>query len=178
MSRSPHCLDNRITDFGEVVNLTRRPHSAPSPSPKEDSWYSFQRYSTLYTNKYYDRHDYKFGVFDGFAHFKPSRIWKMFFRMASVYAMLLRMGALMCARLGLRTFEGFHLYSTFFHISYLVNMKITSKKIWALQMFTHKNKMTIFLANNSNSIIYGDHLWGKTLLTYSVSLVRKRTIPA
>jgi hypothetical protein len=33
----PHFLDNRLTDGGEVVNLTRR-----SPfTPQEDSWYSF-----------------------------------------------------------------------------------------------------------------------------------------
>jgi hypothetical protein len=27
MSRIPHCLDNRLTDGGEVVSLTTRPHS-------------------------------------------------------------------------------------------------------------------------------------------------------
>jgi hypothetical protein len=36
-SRLPHCLDNRLTDGGEVVSLTRRPPFAP----QEDSWYSF-----------------------------------------------------------------------------------------------------------------------------------------
>jgi hypothetical protein len=36
-SRLPHILDNRFTDGGEVVSLTRRPLF----SPLEDSWYSF-----------------------------------------------------------------------------------------------------------------------------------------
>jgi hypothetical protein len=36
-SRLPHFLDNRLTDDGEVVNLTRRPPF----TPKEDSWCSF-----------------------------------------------------------------------------------------------------------------------------------------
>jgi hypothetical protein len=36
-SRLPHFLDNRLTDGGEVVSLTRRP---PFTS-QEDSWYSF-----------------------------------------------------------------------------------------------------------------------------------------
>jgi hypothetical protein len=35
-SRLPHFLDNRLTDGGEVVSLTRR----PSFTPQEDSWYS------------------------------------------------------------------------------------------------------------------------------------------
>jgi hypothetical protein len=36
-SNLPHFLDNRLTDGGEVVSLTRR-----SPfTPQEDSWYSF-----------------------------------------------------------------------------------------------------------------------------------------
>jgi hypothetical protein len=33
----PHFLDDRLTDGGEVVSLTRR----PSFTPQEDSWYSF-----------------------------------------------------------------------------------------------------------------------------------------
>jgi hypothetical protein len=37
MSRLPHFLDNRLTDGGEVVSLTRRPPFIP----QEDSWYSF-----------------------------------------------------------------------------------------------------------------------------------------
>jgi hypothetical protein len=37
-SRSPHFLDNRLTDDGEVVSLTRRPAALYS---QEDSWYSF-----------------------------------------------------------------------------------------------------------------------------------------
>jgi hypothetical protein len=36
-SRIPHFLDNRLTDDGEVVSLTRRPPF----TPQEDSWYSF-----------------------------------------------------------------------------------------------------------------------------------------
>jgi hypothetical protein len=32
-----HFLDNRLTDSGEVVSLTRRPPFIP----QEDSWYSF-----------------------------------------------------------------------------------------------------------------------------------------
>jgi hypothetical protein len=36
-SRLLHFLDNRLTDGGEVVSITRR----PSFTPKEDSWYSF-----------------------------------------------------------------------------------------------------------------------------------------
>jgi hypothetical protein len=36
-SRLPHFLDNRLTDGGRVVSLTRRP---PFTS-QEDSWYSF-----------------------------------------------------------------------------------------------------------------------------------------
>jgi hypothetical protein len=36
-SRLPHCLDNRLTDGGEV-SLTRQPASL---YPQEDSWYSF-----------------------------------------------------------------------------------------------------------------------------------------
>jgi hypothetical protein len=36
-SRLPHFLDNWLTDGGEVVSLTRRPHLYP----QEDSWYSF-----------------------------------------------------------------------------------------------------------------------------------------
>jgi hypothetical protein len=36
-SRFPHLLDNRLTDGGEVVSLTRQ-----TPLyPQEDSWYSF-----------------------------------------------------------------------------------------------------------------------------------------
>jgi hypothetical protein len=37
MLRVPHYLDNRITDGGEVVSLTRRPPF----TPQDDSWYSF-----------------------------------------------------------------------------------------------------------------------------------------
>jgi hypothetical protein len=37
-SRLPHLLDNRLTDGGEVVSLTRRPAAL---YPQEDSWYSF-----------------------------------------------------------------------------------------------------------------------------------------
>jgi hypothetical protein len=37
MSRIPHFLDNRLTDGGEIVSLTRRPNLYPI----EDSWYSF-----------------------------------------------------------------------------------------------------------------------------------------
>jgi hypothetical protein len=36
-SRLPHFLENRFTDGGEVVRLTRRPPF----TPHEDSWYSF-----------------------------------------------------------------------------------------------------------------------------------------
>jgi hypothetical protein len=36
-SRLPHFLDNRLTDGGEVVSLTRRPLFIT----QEDSWYSF-----------------------------------------------------------------------------------------------------------------------------------------
>jgi hypothetical protein len=36
-SRLPYLLDNRLTDGGKVVGLTRR---APF-TPQEDSWYSF-----------------------------------------------------------------------------------------------------------------------------------------
>jgi hypothetical protein len=36
-SRFPHFLDNRLTDGGEVVRITRRPPF----TPQEDSWYSF-----------------------------------------------------------------------------------------------------------------------------------------
>jgi hypothetical protein len=35
--RVPHCLNNRLTDGGKVVNLTPR----PTFTPQEDSWYSF-----------------------------------------------------------------------------------------------------------------------------------------
>jgi hypothetical protein len=35
--RHPHFLDNRLTDGGEVVSLTRRPRF----TPQEYSWYSF-----------------------------------------------------------------------------------------------------------------------------------------
>jgi hypothetical protein len=35
--RLPHFLDNRPTDGGEVVSLTRWPPF----TPEEDSWYSF-----------------------------------------------------------------------------------------------------------------------------------------
>jgi hypothetical protein len=37
-SRLPPLLDNRLTDGGEVVSLTRRPATL---YPQEDSWYSF-----------------------------------------------------------------------------------------------------------------------------------------
>jgi hypothetical protein len=36
-SRLPHFLENRLTDGGEVVSLTR----LPPFTPQEDSWYSF-----------------------------------------------------------------------------------------------------------------------------------------
>jgi hypothetical protein len=36
-SRLPQFLDNRLTDGGEVVSLTRRPPF----TPQHDSWYSF-----------------------------------------------------------------------------------------------------------------------------------------
>jgi hypothetical protein len=36
-SRLPHLLDNRLTDGGKVVSLTRRPLF----TLQEDSWYSF-----------------------------------------------------------------------------------------------------------------------------------------
>jgi hypothetical protein len=36
-SRLPHFLENRLTDGGEVVSLTRRPPF----TPQEDFWYSF-----------------------------------------------------------------------------------------------------------------------------------------
>jgi hypothetical protein len=29
MMRFPHCLENQLTDCGEVVSLTYRPHSTP-----------------------------------------------------------------------------------------------------------------------------------------------------
>jgi hypothetical protein len=35
--RVPQYLDNRLTDGGKVVSLTRRPLF----TPQEDSWYSF-----------------------------------------------------------------------------------------------------------------------------------------
>jgi hypothetical protein len=35
--RVPHYLDNRLTDGGKVVSLTRRPLF----TPQEESWYSF-----------------------------------------------------------------------------------------------------------------------------------------
>jgi hypothetical protein len=38
MSRFPHYLDNRLTDGGEVVSLTRPPAAL---YPQVDSWYSF-----------------------------------------------------------------------------------------------------------------------------------------
>jgi hypothetical protein len=37
-SRLPHFLDNRLTDGGEVVSLTRRPAAL---YPQEDSWHQF-----------------------------------------------------------------------------------------------------------------------------------------
>jgi hypothetical protein len=37
-SRLPHFLENRLTDGGEVVSLTRRPAALYS---QEYSWYSF-----------------------------------------------------------------------------------------------------------------------------------------
>jgi hypothetical protein len=36
-SRLPHLLENRLTDGGEVVSLTRRPPF----TPQENSWYLF-----------------------------------------------------------------------------------------------------------------------------------------
>jgi hypothetical protein len=36
-SRLPHLLNNRLTDGGKVVSLTRRQPF----TPQEDSWYSF-----------------------------------------------------------------------------------------------------------------------------------------
>jgi hypothetical protein len=36
-SRPPHFVDNRLTDGGEVVSLTRRPPF----TAQGDSWYSF-----------------------------------------------------------------------------------------------------------------------------------------
>jgi hypothetical protein len=36
-SRLPYFLDNRLTDGGEFVSLTRRPPF----TPQEDSWFSF-----------------------------------------------------------------------------------------------------------------------------------------
>jgi hypothetical protein len=36
-SRFPHFLNNRLTDGGEVVNLTRQPPF----TPQADFWYSF-----------------------------------------------------------------------------------------------------------------------------------------
>jgi hypothetical protein len=39
MSRLPHSLDNRFTDGGLVVSLTRR----PGFTLQEDLWYSFVR---------------------------------------------------------------------------------------------------------------------------------------
>jgi hypothetical protein len=42
MSRLQNCLDNRLTEGGEVVSLTRLPHFALPPfHPKEDSWNDF-----------------------------------------------------------------------------------------------------------------------------------------
>jgi hypothetical protein len=38
MLRLPHILDNRLTDSGEVVSLTRRPAEL---YPQGYSWYSF-----------------------------------------------------------------------------------------------------------------------------------------
>jgi hypothetical protein len=37
-SRLPHFIDNRLTDGGEFVSLTRLPAAV---YPQEDSWYSF-----------------------------------------------------------------------------------------------------------------------------------------
>jgi hypothetical protein len=37
-SRLPHFLNNRLTDGGEGVSLTRQPATF---YPQEDSWYSF-----------------------------------------------------------------------------------------------------------------------------------------
>jgi hypothetical protein len=37
-SRLPHFLDNRLTDGGEVINLTSR---SAALHPQKDSWYSF-----------------------------------------------------------------------------------------------------------------------------------------
>jgi hypothetical protein len=49
-SKLPHFLDNRLTDDGEVVSLTCRPHF----SPQEDSWYSFLlEAETSLSGKYY-----------------------------------------------------------------------------------------------------------------------------
>jgi hypothetical protein len=40
--RLPNLLDNRLTDGGKVVSLTRwPPFTPPPPPPKEDSWYCF-----------------------------------------------------------------------------------------------------------------------------------------
>jgi hypothetical protein len=36
-SRLPHFLENRLTNGGKVVSLTRRPPF----TPREDTWYSF-----------------------------------------------------------------------------------------------------------------------------------------
>jgi hypothetical protein len=36
-SRLPHFIDNRLTDGGEIVSLTRRPPF----TPQKDFWYSF-----------------------------------------------------------------------------------------------------------------------------------------
>jgi hypothetical protein len=38
-SRLPHFLDNRLTDGGKVVSLTRQPAAL---YPQEDFWYSFR----------------------------------------------------------------------------------------------------------------------------------------
>jgi hypothetical protein len=38
MLRIPHCLDNRLTDGGNVVSLT---HGRAALYPQEDSWYPF-----------------------------------------------------------------------------------------------------------------------------------------
>jgi hypothetical protein len=35
--RHPHLIDNRLTDGGEVISLTRRPPF----TPQKESWYSF-----------------------------------------------------------------------------------------------------------------------------------------
>jgi hypothetical protein len=42
--RLPHFLDNRFTDDGEIVSLTR----LPPFTPQEDSWYSFLLEAGLY----------------------------------------------------------------------------------------------------------------------------------